>query len=380
MAGPWHAPCRSRRRPAILAPDGGRGRVLTTGREGAGVAKRSKGGRRHRWVDWPSERILELRFRELGLELEGTWLEECVERLYGELERKGLLLRPHVWLSEEWFSPEGVSGIAIPFFLAHPRLMRLERQMMLEVEGGTREQCMKLLRHETGHAVQHAYRVHRRRQWQKLFGRSSAPYPDAYRAKPASRKHVQHLDSWYAQSHPDEDFAETFAVWLKPRSAWRERYRGWPVLKKLEYVDQAMAELRGVRPGGNRRATPFSVTRMGKTLRRYYQDKRERYAPDEEGAYDRDLLRVFRTGGAADGVTAASFLRRHRREFRELVCRWTGESAFTVDQILKEMIIRCQERKLRAVGRERALKLDFTGLLTVHTVRCLYRGSGWHAL
>jgi hypothetical protein len=184
-------------------------------------------GARVPWARWSNERLLDLRLRDLGLAIEGTWLEDCVAELYGELASRGIALRPHVWLSHEWFSPAGVPGIAVPFYLAHPRLMRLERSQMLEVEGGTREECLRILRHECGHAIQHAYLVHRRRRWRELFGRSSQPYPDLYRPNPASRRFVQHLRLFYAQSHPDEDFAETFAVWLQPRHLWRRRYAGW---------------------------------------------------------------------------------------------------------------------------------------------------------
>ena len=190
--------------------------------------------REPRWARWSSNELLDLRFKDLGLVIGDTWVQECVERLYSELDRKGLTVRPHVWLGEEWFSPTDIPGIAVPFYLAHPRLTRLERSQMLEAEGAGREECMKLLRHEAGHAVQHAYRIERKRRWQKAFGRSSDPYPDWYLPNPSSRRFVQHLDAWYAQSHPDEDFAETFAVWLTPRSAWRRRYADWPVaLSKL---------------------------------------------------------------------------------------------------------------------------------------------------
>jgi len=147
--------------------------------------------------------------------------------------------------SAKWFSPADVPGVALPFYLAHPRLIKLERSRMLYVEGATLETCMQYLRHEIGHAILHAYRLNRRRRWQRTFGSSSKPYPRAYQPNPASRRYVHHLPGWYAQSHPEEDFAETFAVWLRPHSGWRRRYRGWPALKKLEYVDSLMTELTG---------------------------------------------------------------------------------------------------------------------------------------
>ena len=204
--------------------------------------------RKYAWEKLSDEQLLKQRLSSLRVKVEGTWLEDCLGALNEELQARGIRLRPHTWISSEWFSPADVPGIAIPFYLAHPRLMKLEKKMMLEVEGGTWSECMAILRHETGHAVQHAYQFQRRRRWQQLFGPSSKHYPLYYRPNPASRRYVQHLRRWYAQSHPDEDFAETFAVWLRPRSNWRTRYAGWPALKKLEYVDELMGEIAGKRP------------------------------------------------------------------------------------------------------------------------------------
>jgi hypothetical protein len=203
--------------------------------------------RKYAWETLSDEQLLKRRLSSLRVTIEGTWLEDCVSNLHEELEERGIRLRPHAWISSEWFSPDSTPGIAIPFYLAHPRLMKLEKKMMLDVEGGTWSECMAILRHEAGHTVQQAYQLHRRRRWQQLFGLSSKSYPLHYRPNPASRRYVQHLRLWYAQSHPDEDFAETFAVWLRPRSNWRTRYAGWPALKKLEFVDELMAEIAGKR-------------------------------------------------------------------------------------------------------------------------------------
>ncbi|HYZ43733.1 MAG TPA: putative zinc-binding metallopeptidase [Xanthobacteraceae bacterium] len=173
--------------------------------------------RRFAWASLPDDELLQLRFKDLKVAIPGTWLERCLDELYAELAERGLRIRPHAWVSNEWFSPDDTPGIAIPFYLAHPRLMRLERKMIIDVEGGTVPECMRILRHEAGHVVQVSYQLHRRRRWQELFGPSSTRYPRYYRPNPASRRYVYHLPLWYAQSHPDEDFAETFAVWLTPR-------------------------------------------------------------------------------------------------------------------------------------------------------------------
>ncbi|MFZ5691687.1 MAG: putative zinc-binding metallopeptidase [Pseudomonadota bacterium] len=339
--------------------------------------------RKYAWASLPDDKLLKLRLKDLRLTLEGTWLESCLDDLHKELEERDLRIRPHVWLSDEWFSPDTTPGIAIPFYLAHPRLMRLERKMIIDVEGGTRHECMRILRHETGHVVQNAFRLQRRRRWQELFGRSSTHYPRYYRPNPASKNYVQHLRLWYAQSHPDEDFAETFAVWLKPRSDWKKRYAGWPALRKLEYVDEVMKEIAGQRSQLPRGAAVHPLSQITMTLGEHYRRKKAFYAVNTPRTYDRELHRIFSADPKhRNAITAATFIRRHRSYFREIVARWTGEYQLTLDSVLDDMIDRCRELKLRAPGSERQLLTDFTVLLTAKTVHSLYSPSRrqWFAL
>jgi len=339
------------------------------------LARRS---RRPPWASWSDARLLGLRLRDLGVRVEGTWLEGQVARIHEDLAERGLRLRPHVWLGEEWFSPGGVPGISIPFYLAHPRLVRLERAQMLEVEGGTAASCRKILRHETGHAVQHGYRLHLRPRWRETFGPSSRRYPDSYRPTPSSKRFVLHLDRWYAQAHPDEDFAETFAVWFSPRSSWRHRYAGWPALRKLEYVDELMTKIAGERPPVSDRSRVDPLSALDTTLGEHYERKRAHYSVRAPRTYDRELARLFR-GAGGRGESASAFLRRHRAEVRSLVARWTGEHTFALDQVLRDMIGRCRELGLRAVGPRRDLLRDFALLLSVQTLHCVY-SRGVHPL
>ena len=329
-------------------------------------------------------RLLQLRIKDLGLTIEGTWLEDLLDQLDEELAARGIRFRPYAWLSDEWFSPNGIPGFAIPFYLAHPRLMTLERTQMLAVEGGTAPEALRIMRHETAHAIQHAYQLQRRKKYQQVFGLSSTRYPEYYRPNPASRRHVQHLPLWYAQAHPDEDFAETFAVWLRPRSDWRRRYAGWPALKKLEYVDQLMAELATERPLVRTRQKVEPVSRITRTLAEHYEERRAKYRPEFPNIYDRDLRRLFpdTTPTTRRWPTAASFLRRHRADIRGLVAKWTGEYQVTLDTVMGDMIGRCRELRLRAVGPERRLVTDFAVLLTVKTMHFLYsaRQRDWIAL
>jgi hypothetical protein len=327
------------------------------------------------WASWDDEHLLDLKLSELDLAIAGSELEPRIAELQAELEQRGLTFRPHFWLSNEWFSPDGVPGIAIPFYLAHPRLARLELHQMFEVEGGTHEWCMKILRHEAGHAIENAFKLRARRRRLELFGSTRVPYPEFYAPRPYSKSFVIHLDAWYAQSHPDEDFAETFAVWLHPGSKWRERYQGWPALRKIEYMDELMGSLAGRPPlvASNVEVDPLAT--IGTTLRQHYSQKRAHYGVNRPEFYDRDLRRLFSDSPAhAHQPTAAAFIARYRREIRLLVARWTNEYQYTIDQVLSDMMARCRELGLRLSSPPEQTKREFAVLLTVQTMNYLHSG------
>jgi putative zinc-binding metallo-peptidase len=331
------------------------------------------------WEDWDDERLLDLRLCDLDLGIAGSELETRINELERELQERGLGFRPHYWLSDEWFCPDGVPGIAIPFYLAHPRLVKLELHQMLEVEGGTRDWGLKILRHETGHAIENAYRLRQRPKRQQLFGRSSVQYPEHYTPRPYSRSFVVHLEAWYAQSHPDEDFAETFAVWLTPNSDWKRRYQGWPALRKLEYVDQVMRQIGSRPPAVDSQARADELKTLRKTLRVHYQRKRAHYGVDKDDFHDRALRRLFSDAPQyASHPLAARFLSRIRRQVRQRVRRWTHEHLYTIDQVLKDMIARSRELGLHLTAPEHETEMEFTALLTVQTLNYLH--SGRHRL
>ncbi len=330
--------------------------------------------RRKNWARYDDERLLDMRLCDLGLKLERTPLADRPEKLYEELERRGIRHKPHVWFSSEWFSPDGIPGIAIPFFLAHPRLRKLEHKQMLEVEGGTKGQCMRILRHEAGHAIDTAYRLHRRKRWREIFGSFSQPYPNTYKPKPNSRNYVVHLDAWYAQAHPAEDFAETFAVWLSPRSRWRKRYRNWyAALRKLEYVNELMEEIADQPAAVRSRAQVYPMKDLKMTLRQHYKKKRAHYGVEWDEYYDRDLARLFSNDRRhVSRPTAASFLRGIRKELRERISEWTGAHIYTVDQVLQDLIDRSREKKLRLAMPASRARQEAVMLVTVHTMNCLH--------
>jgi hypothetical protein len=227
-----------------------------------------------------------------------------------------------------------------------------------------------------GHAIDNAYMLRRRRRRQMLFGSSRIEYPEFYTPKPYSRSFVLHIDNWYAQSHPDEDFAETFAVWLNPRSDWRRRYQDWPALKKLEYMDELMREIASQPPLVDRRSTVDPLHRIRRTLRQHYRKKAEHYALDYPDFYDRDLRRLFpQPPEGASSVPASRFINRVRKEVRKTVNAWTNVYQYTIDQVLEEMAERCDELQLRFVpGAEDRTKSDFIVVLTVQTMNYLHSG------
>jgi len=323
------------------------------------TARSASGARRRRarlraWTRLADEQLLQMRFCDLRLSIERSPLKRHVRRLYADLERRGIALRPHVWLSQEWFSPDGVPGIAVPFYLAHPRLERLERHIMREAEGGNSRLLMRILRHEAGHALDNAYRLRRRRRWREVFGPASRPYPARYRARAGSRRYVHHLGEWYAQAHPTEDFAETFAVWLTPKSAWRRDYAGWPALHKLQAVDELIASVRAQRPLVRNRVRIEPLEHDRRTLAEHYRRKLAHNREIRRGLADELLRRAFRTEATPrQQLKAATFLRAHARGLTTAVARALGIDPYSVEQVLRLLIERCERRTLYVRGNQR---------------------------
>ncbi|MGH7826444.1 MAG: putative zinc-binding metallopeptidase [Candidatus Binatia bacterium] len=319
------------------------------------------------------DQLLQMRICDLKLTITGTELESRIETFYRQLEAKGITFKPLCYLGDEWFCLEGSTTIAIPFYLAHPRLKRLEEKMMLEVEGGTEFWCMRLLRHETGHVLNHAYLLQKDRRWKTLFGPPSLEYSESFRARPYSKRFVRHLDGWYAQSHPEEDFAETVAIWLTPELDWRLQYRDWKALEKLEYVDGLMQKLAGKPPLVFSKAKMSEASRLRSRLAVYYKKRRRIYAQDFPDFFDADLRKLFADSEASPGSErAATFLRRSTKPILNAVSAWTGEPKITLNRLLRELIERCAELDLRV--RSDAAGLEIAAYLA--TLASHYRLTG----
>lgn len=327
------------------------------------------------WVELTDDELLNVRMCDLDLHIEGTPIEARVGIVQNELSERNLTFVPHYWLSDEWFCPDGIPGIAIPFYLAHPRLERLERAQLLEVEGGDELWCLKILRHEVGHAIENAFRLRLRKERKRTFGKTSIPYPEYYAPKPYSKSFVLHLDAWYAQSHPDEDFAETFAVWLTPHSQWRERYRGWPALRKLQYMERLMSDIAGHTPPIQNKKVLDPLQSITKTLGEHYAERKAKYGRETPSFYDKDLRSLFSEKSDFEKNQLASlFIRRKRRLIRSTVSRWTGTYQYTIDRVLEAMMVRSSQLGLRLTLPEDETLKQFSVLVTVQTMNYLHSG------
>lgn len=301
-----------------------------------------------------ARQLLPVRIRDLGLALESSPVAELVRHLYAELEGRGLRhFRPRCYLSDEWGSPTGEPVIGIPFYLGDPRVATLE-DALHDVEG--EREIMMYLRHEAGHAFNHAYQLDRTDEWRLRFGSVRRPYRDDYPFVPFSRDYVRYIPGWYAQKHPDEDFAETFAVWLDPTSRWRKRYADWGAMRKLEYVDSIAHELADTPPPRAIGRTDITTDEMEQTveemLREYHVDETAIVA---DLPLDADLLDIF-TPAHESASAAADMLERHRRTVIDKVHYWTGVRRSLVRELVLAIEGRLRDLQLHA-SREQMIEL-----------------------
>lgn len=300
----------------------------------------------YHWADYDDEQLLAMKFKNLKLQLRNSPVWPAVERLHAELERRGISVRPHCWLSTEWFCPDGIPGIAIPFYLAHPRLAQLERKMMGDVEGGSMKWRMRILRHEAGHAIDNAYALRRRSDWRKIFGRASEPYRNMYTPRPGSHRYVLHIGHWYAQSHPTEDFAETFAVWMQPKARWRRDYEDWPALRKLEYVDELMADISETEPVRRSRSVIEPLSELDMTLGQHYRKRMNMYGAVEK-RYDKWITRVFTARDKRPrGVPASRYVREIDPQLRRLLERRARLHPYFIDHAIRTVRQRARDLDL----------------------------------
>jgi hypothetical protein len=314
----------------------------------------------------------------MGLSLEDSPVEPLIQRLYRELEVKGLQFKPEFYATDAWGCPDEVPIIGIPFYLLDRRLVRIEEEQTGEIEDN--HMIMMLLRHEAGHAINYAYQLYKKPEWLQMFGPFSKPYRDNFRPNPFSRQFVRHIvhhqyGRTYAQKHPDEDFAETFAVWLTPRSCWRERYRNWPALQKLQYVNRLMREIADDEPRrrSGRLCTPLED--MNVLLAEHYGQRAERYRAAAQGYVDDKLRELFPPVRGGRMIPACDLFRKHRRRLAHRVMRWSALDQDEVQALLEKLEDRAAALDLAFLRRQLETKvMDVTAMATALAIDYAYTG------
>src|SRR5438270_6056320 len=219
---------------------------------------------------------------------------------------------------------------------------------MTELEDA--RQIMMYMRHEAGHASNYAYELYKTPEWQAQFGKFRKSYRDQYKPIPFSRKFVRHMEGWYAQKHPDEDFAETFAVWMTPRSNWRERYQGWGAMQKLKYMDRIARKLRDVEPSRPQGHTDVTVEQMEDTVQQFYENHNAEEREVKELLLDPDLKDIFNVSARKrNGVRpAAELLRENRKIIIDKLTYWSGVRRPLIKNLLESIEERVAELGLKA--------------------------------
>jgi hypothetical protein len=248
---------------------------------------------------------------------------------------------------------------------------------MLEAEGSEKKECLRILRHETGHAISHAYQLYFRKEWKKIFGDFRKPYPLWYVPDISSKNFVTHLNAWYAQAHPLEDFAETFAVWLKPNSGWEKIYNDWPALTKLKYVDTLMQEIKNMEPLLSGRTEYAPLSRLKRTLAKHYAKKKRFYSVKWAESFDPELKKIFSEGNDGKGLSAASYIGRRRSIFRKNISEVLNIPQYTVDQIIHQMIRRTEQLNLKILSEKNT---DHKLIIILTSQLINIRQSGYHRI
>lgn len=344
--------------------------------------------------------------RDLGLAIAGTRLEPIIRQFEAELHERGITrLRPRFHLSTEWGVPFGTVVIGIPFYLAHPDLTELHGERVGHIEGFNTADILRYLRHEMGHVVNYAYKLYDEEEWVKAFGSITQPYVEDYRPQPFSRRFVRHLPGWYGQKHPDEDWSETFAVWMTPGRDWRKEYEQWPrALAKLEFCEQTMARVNEREPLVTAVELDEDVGDVPYSLEQYYQNVP---AESEPAGLDGALRAIFedlapeeppadgspqRDGDRHDGDKhdgdkhdadkrgelrpAGPLIRRLERHLMAEVFRWTGHFPERTRSLVRHLAQRADSlQQVYPAAAEAEAIVEVTIFVTSLAMNYVHRGS-----
>jgi hypothetical protein len=327
--------------------------------------------------------LFEAPIRDLKLAIEQTRLAPVIEEFLGELKAKGVTrVVPKFHLSTEWGVPFGTVVIGIPFYLARPELTELHGEEVGHIEGLSRADTLRYLRHEMGHVINYAYKLYDDEAWVKLFGSITQPYLEDYRPQPFSRRYVRHLPGWYAQKHPDEDWAETFAVWMTPDHDWQADYSRWPsALAKLKYCEATMARLNQQDPLVTSTELDEDVGELKYSLKDFYRNLPAE--ADSAAGLDGDLRAIFDDHAllpdgepAGDTRPAGPLIRSLERALMADVYQWTGHFPERTRTLVRQLAQRADVlQQGYPAAAENAAIVGITILVTSLAMNFIHRGT-----
>ncbi|MDH5580889.1 MAG: putative zinc-binding metallopeptidase [Bdellovibrionales bacterium] len=300
--------------------------------------------------------MLHIKISDLDLCLESSWVWPHIQKLYRELEHKAIDFKPHIWVSDDWYCPDGVAGFAIPFYLLNTNLINLEKRIIGEAEGETSDWLMMLLRHETAHALDNAYHLRKNKRRQNLFGLTSKKYPLSYTPRPHDKNYVQHLDEYYAQAHPDEDWAETFAIWLNPKSNWREVYKNWPCIKKIELCDEIINKIKNKRPLCQKVIETEPFTKIDISLKNYYDDKKRRLKLLKRKKFEELLIKEI-------SIDTKKEIQKEKTTIKTQLCHSLNRKEHFIDKFIEDILEICSRHKIKLKKTKRNKKISILELL-----------------
>lgn len=225
------------------------------------------------WVTAESNKLLKLKINELQGLTPTPMLKKALKEVQEEVKKAFPLFNFSFYISDEWFCADSSTSIAIPFYLFCPELFKLEKKVMGETFEKNTSLLKKIIRHEIGHAIDNAYKLRKNSKRLEIFGNPKDLYPDHYARKAFSKKYVKNLPENYAQAHPDEDFAETFAVWLDPNSHWKTKYKKQACYQKLLFMDKELKRIKKIAPLFKSQKKYDEYKTISKTLASFYKKK-----------------------------------------------------------------------------------------------------------
>jgi hypothetical protein len=305
--------------------------------------------------------LLSTPIHALDLSMKDAIFGQAIPVVREELRRAGLTkLDPIFYISTGYGCIAGQPLIALGFYDFHPLLKDLNQ----EYRGWRYSDAdiFDLLRHECGHAFCYSYKLYRRRDFRELFdvhGNFFNTYPDKdkFTYNPWSRDYVNPNGDHYAQKHPDEDFAESFTVWLTPRSHWKSVYKRYPrALRKLQYVDKIVKEL-GRKPpeveiNENWMLEPYGDIKQ--TVAQFMKAKPQRYYTKATGYVDPDLRDIFRQQPRVakrsqlfrDFLRADAFIKAQKQALSTRVAYWVGVDPIVVTDLVEKLTTRARALNL----------------------------------